>query len=129
MENDVPLQNQGPVIDLAHLSRMTGGDASLAEEVLGLFREQCDLWTRLLEPQTPTPDWGDAAHTIKGSARGIGAWRLGDLCGKAEEEARAETVTRAGKHAWREDILIELDRVLAEISRLDYKAKIAALRG
>jgi HPt (histidine-containing phosphotransfer) domain-containing protein len=108
---------------------MTGGDTGLAEEVLGLFREQCDLWMRLLEPSTDTQDWGNAAHTIKGSARGIGAWRLADLCGQAEDEARAAIVTRDGKRAWRDDISFELDRVLHEIARMDYKALLASLRG
>ena len=118
MEHAKPIHEQGPIVDQAHLDRMTGGDAALAAEVLGLFREQCDLWMRLLEPTTETLDWGNAAHTIKGSARGIGAWMLGEICGEAEEAARDGELTRDQKRAWREAISNELSGVLTEIARL-----------
>lgn len=129
MENARPLHEQGPIVDQAHLNRMTGGDKELANEVLGLFREQCELWMRLLEPETDTLDWGNAAHTIKGSARGIGAWVLGEVCGGAEEAARAGELTRDEKRAWREAISNELDVVLGEIARLEHRAMMASLRG
>ena len=115
--------------DQAHLNRMTGGDQALASEVLGLFREQCDLWMRLLEPTTDTLDWGNAAHTIKGSARGIGAWQLGEVCGQAEEAARDGDLTRDQKRAWREAISDELNSVLGEIARMEHKALMISLRG
>jgi HPt (histidine-containing phosphotransfer) domain-containing protein len=129
METPRPLHEQGPIVDQAHLNRMTGGDAELAREVLGLFREQCDLWMRLLEPTTDTLDWGNAAHTIKGSARGIGAWALGEACGGAEDAARDHDLTRDEKRAWREAISNELDAVLGEIARMEHKALMASLRG
>ena len=129
MENARPLHEQGPIVDQAHLNRMTGGDEALTTEVLGLFREQCDLWMRLLEPTTATLDWGNAAHTIKGSARGIGAWQLGEVCGGAEEAARDGQLTRDQKRAWRESISNELDTVLAEIARMEHKALMKSLRG
>lgn len=128
MEHAKPIHEQGPIVDQAHLDRMTGGDAALAAEVLGLFREQCDLWMRLLEPTTETLDWGNAAHTIKGSARGIGAWMLGEICGEAEEAARDGELTRDQKRAWREAISNELSGVLTEIARLEHKSLLATLR-
>jgi hypothetical protein len=129
MENSNPLHEQGPVVDQAHLNRMTGGDAALASEVLGLFREQWDLWVRLLDPTTPTLDWGNAAHTIKGSARGIGAWQLGEVCGGAEEAARAGEMTRDNKRVWLEAISDEMDKVITAIARLEHQAMMASLRG
>ena len=129
MENARPLHEQGPIVDQAHLNRMTGGDSALATEVLGLFREQCDLWMRLLEPTTDTLDWGNAAHTIKGSARGIGAWQLGEVCGQAEEAARDGDLTRDQKRAWREAISDELNSVLGEIAWMEHKALMISLRG
>ena len=129
MENARPLHEQGPIVDQAHLNRMTGGDSALATEVLGLFREQCDLWMRLLEPTTDTLDWGNAAHTIKGSARGIGAWQLGEVCGQAEEAARDGDLTRDQKRAWREAISDELNSVSGEIARMEHKALMISLRG
>ncbi|MCA3694288.1 MAG: hypothetical protein IOB61_13060, partial [Aquidulcibacter sp.] len=50
MDVSTPLHLQGPVVDRAHLERMTGGDQELALEVLGLFREQIALWSKLLQP-------------------------------------------------------------------------------
>jgi chemotaxis protein histidine kinase CheA len=101
----------------------------LASEVLGLFREQWDLWVRLLEPTTPTLDWGNAAHTIKGSARGIGAWELGEICGGAEEAARAGELTRDQKRVWLDAISDAMDAVIAEIARIEHKSMMASLRG
>jgi hypothetical protein len=129
MENSRPLHEQGPIVDQAHLNRMTGGDSGLASEVLGLFREQWDLWVRLLDPTTDTLDWGNAAHTIKGSARGIGAWQLGEICGKAEEQARAGDLTRDQKRVWLEAISNEMDAVISEIARIEHKSMMASLRG
>jgi HPt (histidine-containing phosphotransfer) domain-containing protein len=122
------LHDQGPIIDRPHLDRMTGGDSSLAIEVLGLFREQAEIWLRLLEPTTDTTDWAVAAHTVKGSARGIGAWGLGELCGQAEEVSRMPEFTRDQKRVWREDIANELDLVLAEIARIEHQVALASLR-
>jgi hypothetical protein len=129
MEHARPLHEQGPIVDQAHLNRMTGGDSALASEVLGLFREQWDLWVRLLDPTTDTLDWGNAAHTIKGSARGIGAWQLGEVCGGAEEAARAGQMTRDDKRVWLEAISDEMDRVINAIARIEHQAMMASLRG
>jgi HPt (histidine-containing phosphotransfer) domain-containing protein len=64
-----------PAIDLAHLARMTLGERSLEREVLALFDRQ----TELLLPRIRTakrPAAATLAHTMKGSALGIGAWRV-----------------------------------------------------
>ena len=62
-------------IDLAHLARMTLGDASLEREVLQLFHRQTDmLMARMTGAEAGLV--AASAHTIKGSARGIGAWRI-----------------------------------------------------
>ena len=62
-------------IDLVHLARATLGDRSLEREVLQLFDRQTLLLIARMRAATP----GSVmmlAHTIKGSARGIGAWRV-----------------------------------------------------
>ena len=62
-------------IDRDHLSRMTLGDESLEREVLALFDRQADMMlTRMAK--SPPAVAAAAAHTLKGSARGIGAWRV-----------------------------------------------------
>ncbi len=62
-------------IDLVHLSRMTFGDRSLEREVLQLFdRQTTQLMARI---RNIAPDEiAVLAHTLKGSARGVGAWQV-----------------------------------------------------
>lgn len=74
-----------PAIDLVHLGRMTLGEKSLEAEVLALFARQTDMLLARMERASPAAA-AAFAHTIKGSARGIGAWRVA---------AAAEAVERA----------------------------------
>jgi hypothetical protein len=62
-------------LDRAHLFRMTLGDHSLEGEVLRLFDRQCRMLVERMAGAKP--DCVKAlAHTIDGSARGVGAWRV-----------------------------------------------------
>jgi HPt (histidine-containing phosphotransfer) domain-containing protein len=71
-------------IDRAYLARFTLGNAALEREVLELFADQAPIYVaRLREAATPK-EWKDAAHTIKGSASAIGAWRLARFAEMAE---------------------------------------------
>jgi HPt (histidine-containing phosphotransfer) domain-containing protein len=73
--------NDGP-IDIEHLRRMTQGDAGLEREVLALFSAQA---VRLLNSLLVLPtDAGAVAHTLKGSARAIGAFEVADAAGRLE---------------------------------------------
>lgn len=80
--------SQPAVIDCDHFQTMTGGDRELQVEVLGMFDEQTQLWRRLLIPDAPVHTWRDAAHTLKGSARGLGLWALAQACETAEALAK-----------------------------------------
>jgi len=62
-------------IDLVHLARTTLGDRSLEREVLQLFDRQSTLLLERMRAAAPD-GVGTLAHTLKGSARGIGAWRV-----------------------------------------------------
>jgi len=67
-----PLVPDEGFIDTAHLQRMTLGDEALQREVLTLFvRQSVDLVARMA---TFPADMAAIAHTLKGSARGIGAF-------------------------------------------------------
>jgi HPt (histidine-containing phosphotransfer) domain-containing protein len=67
-----PLAPDDGPIDIDHLRRMTLGDASLEHEVLAMFSAQAfKLIGRLA---TLPADAGSLAHTLKGSARAIGAY-------------------------------------------------------
>ena len=84
----------GRPIDLDHLDRYTGGDRALNAEILALFDGQCrDMMARLealASGPGDTKAWRDIAHTLKGAARGIGAFALGDAAAEAEQQATSD---------------------------------------
>ena len=57
-------------IDLQHLDKYVAGDRALRDEILAIFEEQADLWTRMLDPRGEDSAWKDAAHALKGAAPG-----------------------------------------------------------
>ena len=63
------------VLDRAHLSRMTFDDRSLEREVLQLFERQAELLMTRMRNSGPAAI-ATLAHTLKGSAVGIGAARV-----------------------------------------------------
>jgi HPt (histidine-containing phosphotransfer) domain-containing protein len=81
-----PLAPDDGPIDSAHLDRMTLGDASLEREVLAMFSGQAvGLIARLA---TLPSDVMVLAHTMKGSARAIGAFRVADAAEALEAAIR-----------------------------------------
>ncbi len=71
-----PLVPDEAPLDLTHLDRVTLGDAELEREVLALFAAQSAvLIPRLL---LLSDDASAIAHTLKGSAKAIGAHRVSD---------------------------------------------------
>jgi HPt (histidine-containing phosphotransfer) domain-containing protein len=70
------IRNQEPsVIDDEHLGRMTLGDRRLEREVLEIFARQINIMLTRIAGAEPSLA-AAAAHTLKGSACGIGAWRM-----------------------------------------------------
>jgi HPt (histidine-containing phosphotransfer) domain-containing protein len=67
--------DDGP-IDIEHLERMTLGDANLEREVLAMFSGQAVSLIAALA--TLPSEAGALAHTLKGSARAIGAFHVAD---------------------------------------------------
>ena len=63
------------VIDENHLGRMTLGDRRLEREVLEIFVRQTTIMLDRIMGAEPALA-AAAAHTLLGSARGIGAWRV-----------------------------------------------------
>ena len=70
-------------IDRGQLSRMTFGDQSLEREVLQLFDRQAELLMERMNASTPAAI-ATLAHTLKGSAVGIGAGRVARAAAAAE---------------------------------------------
>ena len=67
--------SQPGVIDEAHLTRMTLGDRGLERELLQIFVGQSATILDRITGHDPAAI-AAAAHTMIGSARGIGAWRV-----------------------------------------------------
>ena len=95
--------DDGP-IDIAHLQRMTLGNASLEREVLTMFSAQALGLSGALA-NLPA-DAAVLVHTLKGSARAIGAFALGDAA------AHLETMIRSGGNP--AGALSELDEAVTE---------------
>jgi HPt (histidine-containing phosphotransfer) domain-containing protein len=74
-------------VDLSHLSRYTGGDEALNAEVLRLFDSQANELVGRLDTILEARDaksWKEVTHTLKGAARGIGAFAMADAAAAAE---------------------------------------------
>ena len=71
-------------VDIEHLRRYTLGDRGLELEILGLFVEQLPITIGALKNAPSEKEWGMAAHTLKGSARAVGAWPLATIAESAE---------------------------------------------
>jgi HPt (histidine-containing phosphotransfer) domain-containing protein len=63
-------------IDLQHLSRYTLGGRALEREVLQLFCSQSPLHHERLNNAASPSSWREAAHSLKGAAQAVGAFRV-----------------------------------------------------
>ena len=104
------------LLDLTHLARQTFGDRALEREVLALFEQQCVRLLPLIVAGEDLTERADGAHTLKGAARSVGAWRIASLAGTLEEALddgrAAETLTRLDGKL--EKAIAETRAVLAE---------------
>ena len=89
-----PLIPAEPVIDTKHLARMTLGDEDLEREVLELFIRQADMLLGRMVNQPPGVVVG-LSHTLMGSARGVGAWKVADAAAALERIGKTPTVPAA----------------------------------
>jgi hypothetical protein len=107
-------------VDFSVLEGMTGGDAAISEEVLGLFVEQAALWSALLNPKID--GWRDGVHTIRGAAGGIGADDLAAICGEAE--AAEQTLAAPAL----ERVRTALDAALADVAAYRHELMLRSLK-
>jgi HPt (histidine-containing phosphotransfer) domain-containing protein len=98
------------VIDDTHLARMTLGDRRLEREVLELFVRQTTIMLGRIVGAQPAMA-AAAAHTLKGSARGIGAWRVARAAELVENAASGE-----GAEGAMDDAVTELKSASLEAS-------------
>ncbi|MFM2423048.1 MAG: hypothetical protein RL291_1578 [Pseudomonadota bacterium] len=71
-------------VDRNFLKRFTLGNRHLEREVLCLFATQAPTYLAQLVAAQTAKEWHDAAHTLKGSARSVGAWRVARAAESAE---------------------------------------------
>jgi HPt (histidine-containing phosphotransfer) domain-containing protein len=99
-------------IDEVHLERMTLGDRSLEREVLEIFARQTTMTLERIAGAGPARA-AAAAHTLKGSACGIGAWRVAQAAERLEEAAAG-----AGDQA-------AMIVAIAELEAASFEARVA----
>jgi len=74
-------------VDLNHLARYTGGDEAINAEILRLFDTQTSELVGRLQSILDSCDvksWKEITHSLKGAARGIGAFAMADAAAFAE---------------------------------------------
>jgi HPt (histidine-containing phosphotransfer) domain-containing protein len=103
-------------VDLVHLSRYTLGERTLEREVLGLFCTQSVVYLARLRESPSAKDWKEAAHSLKGSAQAIGAWRAAAAAERAE--ALPAEAFNAARHARYLEVESTLGEAKAYISSL-----------
>jgi hypothetical protein len=105
------------VIDFEHLAGMTFGETALEREVLTLFDRQADLLLSRMRDAPPAVA-AAYAHTLKGSARGIGAWRVAEAAGAVEiNAAGADQVAAIDAVARLAAAVDETKALIAEITK------------
>ncbi len=101
-----------PAIDRDHLNQMTFGDRSLERELLQLFDRQAELLiARMRDSDAGT--LAMLAHTLKGSAAGIGAGEVGRAAAAAE---RAAAGSAAERRAALDRLAAAIDAARAQIA-------------
>ncbi len=104
-----PVEHASPrPIDLVHLRRYTLGDRALEREILDLFLKQTPKTIAELRQAATEKAWHAAAHSLKGSGRAVGAWRvarMGELAERAGLPECPET---------RHDLIAKIEAAAAE---------------
>jgi len=79
-------------LDLDHLRRVTFGDRALACEVLQIFAQQSAMLCERIAADNADPKSVAAlVHRLKGSARGVGAWRVAEAAETLEGATGGQT--------------------------------------
>jgi HPt (histidine-containing phosphotransfer) domain-containing protein len=105
---------QAPAIDRVHLKQMTFGERSLERELLELFDRQTELLLARMRA-SEAPVLATLAHTLKGSALGIGANEVARAAAAAEAAAAESPAQRA---ATLEHLAAAIDAARVEIVAL-----------
>lgn len=119
--------NSDTAINFQHLRQYVGDDAALTAEVFGLFRMQTEMWCKALNAKSDDDTWLSVTHSLKGSARAVGAVGLADVCESAEGlvgingSQTARVVAVQDIHNW-------IEAVTHRIRRWEYRQSIEDIR-
>lgn len=111
--SDARPQREGP-IDWAHLSRFTLNDRNLEHEVLGLFAAEAPRYLAKMYAARSRKEWVEAAHTLKGSARAVGAWAIAECAQAAETLQLSARAPQTGMSPGSEPINLDSNRGLRQ---------------
>jgi len=114
-------------IDFDHLNRYVDGDPELTREVFGLFRHQVEIWGKSLRADADDDLWSNVMHSLKGSARAVGAMEFAEACEKAESLI-GDNRRPGAREVAVETLELRITQVLNEIVRWEYKDDMRQLR-
>jgi len=117
-----------PQIDFDHLNKYVDGDIALTREIFGLFVHQTEMWGRGLDPASDDEVWESVTHSLKGSAKAVGAVNLATLCEAAEALVGDERRMGARDVAV-QNIEFAIEQVRTEIQRWEHAQSLKDLRG
>jgi HPt (histidine-containing phosphotransfer) domain-containing protein len=83
LKHSTPASSFGRPVDLVHLARQTMGDRALEAEILGMFAKQMS-GARASMTKANADERKRLAHTIKGTARSVGAFQIADVAERIE---------------------------------------------
>ncbi|MGE3246736.1 MAG: Hpt domain-containing protein [Beijerinckiaceae bacterium] len=111
---------EGRTLDLVHLSQQSLGDRDLEIELLTLFDRQAEtIAARLVQPLSAGDrKWRqDLCHTLKGSARAVGACKVA-ACAEAFEDALRSAASEADLDAHAAQLRIFVEEAQGVIREL-----------
>ena len=108
-------------IDFDHLEKYVSGDVALRDEILDIFTGQVHSLLQKFDVFQSDESWNDTAHTLKGAARGVGAWDLGQLC----EDAEKLVGPTPGKPESRASLLVSLRITAHSVVEAAHRRRLA----
>ncbi|MEQ8344042.1 MAG: Hpt domain-containing protein [Sneathiellaceae bacterium] len=110
------------ILDVSQLRQFTAGEAELEREITALFTDTSAEYLAAMVPEAADRDWHQAAHSLKGSARGIGAGRVAALAAAAEGLVGAEAAPDR-RRAAQADLAAAVADAVAALGHLTGSAK------
>lgn len=114
-------------IDFDHLNQFVQGDIALTKEIFGLFKNQVEMWSRMLVAEADDDTWSSVTHTLKGTAKAVGAIHLAERCERAEGLI-GDNRSAGPRSVAVQDIEFHVSRAMAEIQRWEYRQKLNEMR-